>query len=453
MIRKKTTRRDFIRYSALTASSLWLAHGAGCRLFSPKPEPNYRSPNERMNLAFIGVGGRGRSNLKALANENIVALCDVDDKNAEASYKEYPHVKKYHDFRKMFDEMHQQIDAVVISTPDHMHALPAMIAMQLGKHVYCEKPLTHDLYEARMLAKTAAEYGVATQMGNQGTSTDGFRAGVEAIRGGVIGKITEAHIWTNRPVWPQGMPRPTETPPVPEHLQWDLFIGTAPYRPYHPSYQPFNWRGWWDFGTGALGDMGCHTANMAFMGLQLRSPVSAEAKNSEFSRDSFPTWSVITLDFPARLDLPPVTWTWYDGSDKKPAWVNEKLSGLIHGEKLAGSGLVLIGDKGSLYSPDDYGENWLLQPKEKFEAMASVAPTLPRCSGQHHEEWIQACKGGAPAMSNFAYAGPLTETLLLGNVAMNTGRKLDWDGANCKVTNCDDANALVRRNYRKGWAW
>jgi predicted dehydrogenase len=450
MSRKTTTRRDFLKNTALTGAGLLVAGNTGCALFSPRPEPRYRSPGEKLNIACIGCGGRGGGNVKAFKDENIVALCDVDDERAAESFKNNPKAKKYRDFRKMFDEMHASIDAVVISTPDHMHALPAMIAMQHGMHVYCEKPLTHDVGEARDLAEMAAKYNVATQMGNQGTSRDGFRQGVETIQAGAIGKIMEVHVWTNRPVWPQGMARPTDTPTVPPTLDWDLFLGTAPARPYHPAYHPFKWRGWWDFGTGALGDMGCHTANLAFMGLKLTSPLSVEAENSEFSRDSFPTWSVIRMNFPARGDLPPVRWTWYDGADQKPAWVIDKLNGLIEGEELANSGLVLIGNKGKLYSPDDYGEKWTLLPKNKFEGFTPPDPTLSRSPG-HHAEWIRACKGGEPALSNFSYAGPLSETILLGNIAMYTGKKIRWDGKRCKVTNDSESNDLVRRMYREGW--
>ena len=450
MSRKDTTRREFLRNTALAGAGLWVAGNSGCALFSPRPEPRYRSPNEKLNIAFIGCGGRGGANVNAFQNENVVALCDVDDERAAGAYKKFPKAKKFHDFRKMFDALHPLIDAVVISTPDHMHAMPAMIAMQYGMHVYCEKPLTHDVGEARDLAETAALYKVATQMGNQGTATDGLRQGVETIQSGVLGDVTEVHVWTNRPVWPQGMARPTDTPPVPSTLKWDLFLGTAPQRPYNPAYLPFKWRGWWDFGTGALGDMGCHTANLAFMGLKLGSPVSVEAENSEFSRDSFPTWSVIKMDFPARGNLSPVRWVWYDGANQKPAWVTEKLTGLIEGEKLVNSGSLLIGSKGKLYSPNDYGEKWMLLPKGDFEGFTPPEPKLPRSPG-HHAEWIRACKGGEPTMSNFSYAGPLTETILLGNIAMYSGKKIKWDGKRCKVVNDEEANSLVRRIYREGW--
>ena len=450
MTQPGTSRREFLKYSTLAGAGLLAARPSLGGTTLLRPTPRFRSPAEKLNIACIGVGGRGRDNVREVASENIVALCDVDDRQAAASYEAFPKAKKYHDCRRMLDELHSTLDAVVISTPDHMHALPAMIAMNRGLHVYCEKPLTHDVWEARRLAEMARETGVATQMGNQGTASNGFREIVELLRSGLIGEIREVHIWTNRPVWPQGMARPSEAPPVPDTLKWDLWLGTAPGRAFHPSYLPFNWRGWWDFGTGALGDMGCHTANLAFMGLELGSPVSAQAENSAFSHDSFPTWSVITLNFPARKKLPPVRWTWYDGSDQKPAWVTEKLTSMLEGEELSGSGSVFIGSKGKLYSPSDYGTGSMLLPKDEFVEFQRPEPSLPRSPG-HKEEWIAACKGGPPAMSNFSYGGPLTEALLLGNVAMYTGQMVLFDGENCRVTNCPDADRLIRREYRKGW--
>ena len=451
MVRKKvSSRRDFLKNTARIGAGIWVAGNAGCSLFGGYPPPRYRSPNEKLNIACIGVGGRGAADLDAVKGENIVALCDVDDQRAAKSYEKFPKAKKYHDYRRLFDELHETIDAVVIATPDHMHAPIAMRAIKEGMHVYCEKPLTHDLYEARRLAEAAAEAKVATQMGNQGTALDGFRSGVETLRSGVLGPVREVHVWTNRPIWPQGMGRPKDTPPVPPYLKWDLFLGTAPERPYNPAYHPFKWRGWWDFGTGALGDMGCHTANLAFMGLELRHPISAEARSSDFNRESFPIWSVITLEFPAVGGKPPLKWTWYDGGDKKPAEVTKKIQAMLEGEKMAESGLLVVGDKGKLYSPNDYGEKWMLLPKENFTGFTPPPPTLPRSPG-HHAEWIRACKGGPKCLSDFSYAGPLTETILLGNVALYVGKKIIWDAKRCKVANIPEADRLVRREYRAGY--
>jgi len=460
MRRRKITRRDFFKSAAVTGAGVWVVGSPGCAELKPLPKPRYVSPNEKLNVACVGIGGKGSSDTSGNRSENVVALCDVDWDRGAGSIKRFRKAKKYHDYRKMFDEMHKEIDAVTVSTPDHMHAAVSIRAMRYGMHVFCQKPLTHDVYEARLMAETAAKYKVATQMGNQGTSSEGLRRGVEAIRAGAIGQIREAHVWTNRPSWPQGMARPKGTDPVPPNLKWDLFLGTAPERPYlhqykppqkGPVYHPFAWRGWWDFGTGALGDMGCHTANMAFMALNLGSPTSAVAECSGFERDSFPTWSVIRLAFPARGDLPPVKWAWYDGGSDKPPKVIKKLTSLLHGEKLSGSGSLLIGEKGSMYSPHDYGADWSLLPKKDFEGWQAPPRRLPRSPG-HHREWLRACKDPKkPAMSNFAYAGSLTETLLLGNIAMYVGKKIEWDGKNCRVTNSPEANALVRREYRKGW--
>ena len=448
----KTTRRHFMRSTATAGAGFWFAGMTGCATTRPKtPRARYRSPNEKLDVACIGIGGKGASDVRDCRSENIVALCDVDWTRGAIAIKLFRKAAKYHDYRKMFDEMHDRIDAVTVSTPDHMHAAPSIMAMRYGMHVFCQKPLTRDIHESRLMAETARKYGVATQMGNQGTADDKLRRAVEAIQAGAIGKIREAHVWTNRPVWPQGMARPEGSDPVPSHLKWDLWLGAAPARPYKQgAYHPFNWRGWWDFGTGALGDMGCHTANVPFMALKLDAPVSAEAQNSGFDRESFPTWSVIKLAFPARGDLPPLTWTWYDGGDKKPKRVLDKLASMIHGEKLSGSGSILIGDKGTFYSPHSYGGRWVLLPKKQFEGWKPPPRTLPESPG-HMAEWIRACKGGPKPMANFDYAAPLTETLLLGNIATYTGKKILWDAANCRITNCPEGQALIQRQYRKGW--
>jgi len=454
MTRSRTTRRVFLRRTLQTGAGLAVGQNRGMAEAASQTKPSSRrrlSPNDKLNVACIGVGGRGGSNVTDVMSENIVALCDTDQHYSKKTFAKLPKAKTFHDFRVMFDKMHRQIDAVVVSTTDHMHAPAAMMAMRYGKHVYCEKPLTHDVYEARVLTKAALEHKVATQMGNQGTASSALRQGVEAIRAGVIGPVREVHVWTDRPQWPQGMARPKGSNRPPAHLKWDLWLGTAPERPYvRNKYHPFFWRGWWDFGTGALGDMGCHIANMAFMALNLTSPTSVSSENSGFDRQSFPTWSIIKYEFPARGDDPPVTWTWYDGGIHKPVKVLRKLTSLIHGEKLSGNGSILIGEKGTMYAPYNLGGRWLLLPKEKFEDFKPPAPTLPRSPG-HHQEWIAACKGGPPAMSNFAYSGPLTETILLGNLATYAGKKILWDAPNCRITNCPEADAHVRREYRKGW--
>jgi hypothetical protein len=388
----------------------------------------------------------------------------VDDVSAAKTFEKFPKAKRYRDFRKMLEEMDKQIDAVTISTPDHQHYVATITAMKMGKHVYTQKPLTHDVWEARMLTLAAQKYPVVTQMGNQGTAEDGLREAVEVVQSGAIGPVREVHVWTNRPIWPQGIKRPTDTTPVPETLDWDLWLGTAPKRPYHavPSpkdpkkmegtYNPFKWRGWWDFGTGALGDMACHTANMAFMACKLGYPTSIEAECAQDINDeTYPTWSIIRYEFPARGKMPALKWTWYDGGDNKPAKAVEAIKKLVPGKKIPGSGSILVGDKGILFSPNDYGAKCELLPEGKFEGYKPPWPRLPRVHGKHCEEWLKACKGMGKTMSNFGYAGPLTETVVLGCVALKVGKKILWDGPNMKITNCPEANNYLRREYRKGW--
>ena len=454
----RSNRREFLKRTTLAGVGFWVA-GGGAPVQS-------KSPNEKLNLGIIGSGGRGGSNLNDVAGENIVALCDVDEQSAGATFQKFPKAKKYNDYRKMPEEMDREIDAVVVATPDHTHAPASMMAMKMGKHVYCEKPLTHSVYEARALTEAASKYKVVTQMGNQGTSGDGLREAVEVVRAGAIGPVREVHVWTNRPIWPQGAgallenasvrtalhgSRGGNPPAIPSTLHWDLWLGVAPDRIYDPCYLPFKWRGWLDFGTGALGDMACHTANMAFMACNLGYPTSVEAEFSESNSETFPMWSVIRYQFPARGDLPPLKWTWYDGGNDKPAWVNKHLKELAKGNDIPGSGSLLVGDKGILFSPDDYGTSYKLLPESDFVGFKPPTPSLPRSPG-HHQEWINGCKGGPKPMSNFSYAGLLTETVLLGVVAIRAGKKIEWDGPNLKVTNIPEANNYVRREYRKGWS-
>ncbi len=445
---RNINRRDFLRSATLAGAALAAA---------PRIWAEMKSPNEKLNIAGIGAGGQGGSDVRNVRSENIVALCDVDDRNAAKTYNEFPNAKKYYDYREMLEKEAKNIDAVTIGTPDHHHAPAAAMAIKLGKHVYCEKPLTHSVYEARYLKELAAKHKVATQMGNQGTSTNGLRRGVEVIQSGALGTVKELHVWTNRPIWPQGNEALLQHigvhnalrgggagPQPPDTLKWDLWLGPAPWRPYDPIYVPFKWRGWWDYGTGSLGDMACHTLNLAYWALSLINPTSIEAEVSELNPESAPLWSIIQYEFPARGNLPPLKMTWYDKFKKPPAE-------LFEGEKMSDSGLVIVGEKGKLYSNGDYGDGWMLLPKAKFEGFKGPDETIPRSPG-HHAEWIRACKGGPAAMSNFDYACPLTETVVLGNVAMRVpGKKLEWDAANLKVTNDKGANDFVRREYRQGW--
>jgi len=443
-------RREFLKSATLGSIGLLI-------LRNPKSAWSYQA-NNKLNMAFVGAGGQGGGLIGIFSGmgENVVALCDVDDQRAADSYKRFPNAKKFKDFRKMLDEMANEIDAVVVATPDHTHAVASVAAMKLGKHVYCEKPLTWCIGEARVMRQVALEKKVVTQMGNQGTGDNNLRRAVQVVWSGVIGQVREVHIWSNRPIWPQGMDRPKETPPVPPHLDWDLWLGPAPYRPYHPDYLPFRWRGWCDFGTGALGDMGCHTMNMPVMALKLHEAIAegktivVEAEHSGCNGESYPTWSIVRYYFPERGNLPSVTLTWYDGGKKPPA---EVLPEGLSPDKLPGSGALLIGDKGVMYSPGDYAGDWRLLPAEQFKDFQPPELTmLPRSPG-HHREFVLACKGeNIKPMSNFVdYAAYLTEIVLLGNLAIRLGQKVVWNAKQGRVIGNPDAEPLVMRPYREGW--
>jgi predicted dehydrogenase len=412
------------------------------------------SPNEQIRFACIGVDGKGSSDSgDAARHGEIVAICDIDDQKLDAASKreKFAKAKRYNDYRKMLDEMRDQIDAVTVSTPDHSHAPASAMAMRLGKHCFCQKPLTHDIWEARRLGEIAREMKVATMMGNQGTAENGVRKASAIVQAGTLGAVTEVHIWTNRPIWAQGGPRP-EPVAVPEYVHWDLFLGPAPERPYARGYHPFAWRGWWDFGTGALGDMACHTVNMPFMALNLRDPISVAAETSGHNQDSYPKWSRIRFEFPELSGRAPVVMYWYDGgerpepsiflSGKFPTSTDREGNPRIHE-----SGALLIGEKGHLFSGGDYGERYELHGNvtepEKVE--------FERSPG-HFEEWVREMRGGPRATSNFPdYAGPLTETILLGNLAVWCGEKVDWDAATLTPTNKPELAAIVRRTYRQGY--
>jgi predicted dehydrogenase len=414
--------------------------------------------NDRLRIAGVGVGGKGSSDIDQAANlGDVVALCDCDRSSLAPKAAKWPEAQTFSDFRRMFDAMAGKIDAVTISTPDHTHALAAALAMERGMHVYVQKPLTHDVWEARWLRDLARKHKVATQMGNQGTSENGLRQGVEWLRSGVIGTVRQVHVWTNRPQWPQSpgvVARPTDTPAVPAGVDWEAFIGNAPMRPYHPSYHPFKWRGWQDFGTGALGDMGCHTANLAFMALELDHPTSIRAESEEPNRETHTAWATVRYQFPARGLRAPVEFNWYEG--KRPdGSKNLPPMDLFHGETPTSSGSLLVGDRGVLYSPNDYGSSWKLLPGDRFKDFVGPAPTLAR-NGRgdqgHKDEWGAAIRGGPKAFSNFDYASLLTETILLGNVAIRARVPLVWDGPKFRfTTGAKEATQYLRREYRKGW--
>jgi predicted dehydrogenase len=408
-------------------------------------------PSGKLNIAGVGVGGQGHGDIRNVSEENIVALCDVDWRHAAGTFREFPQAKQFKDYRRMLDEV-KDLDAVVVATPDHVHAFASIAAMQRGLHVYCEKPLTHSVWEARQVALTARKHKVATQMGNQGQASEETRRLSELVWDGAIGKVREAHIWTDRPsqglfkeYWPQGVPRPDDTPAVPEALDWDLWIGPAPYRPFNPIYAPFRWRGWWDFGTGALGDIGCHSFDPVFRALKLGHPLSVEASSSRVNEETYPLASMVTYQFPARNDMPPCKLVWYDGGLRPP-----RPEGLEDDEQMGDNGRLLVGDKGFILGNRVF-------PESRRREYTSPPKTLPRSPG-HHKEWLLACKGGEPAGSNFDWAGPLAEVVLLGNVPLRvqlrselTRVRLLWDPDKFEFTNMSQANAFLRREYREGW--
>jgi predicted dehydrogenase len=433
----RPTRRQFLQTTAVTGVGFWVAGGLQAQ--------DSKSPNQQIQMASVGIGGKGSSDSQDAANSGkMVAICDTDEKRLEGVKGKFADAKAFTDFREMLNQMGDKIDAVTVSTPDHTHAPAALMAMRMGKHCFTQKPLTHSIYEARLLGKVAKEKKVATQMGNQGTAGEGLRKGAALMKSGALGKIKEVHIWTNRPIWPQGGDRnPPKDPP--DFLKWDLWLAVAPKRPYADGYHPFAWRGWWDFGTGALGDMACHTVNLPFMGLDMADPTSVQAKCSGHNKDSYPKWSVIDFEFPANSWRGGFKMTWYDGGKRPDA-------GLLGGKKMEGSGSLVIGENGALYSPGDYGGDWTLigdvkQP-EKLEFKKSPG---------HFTEWVNAIKGGEPAVSNFAeYSGPLTEVILLGNLAVyaaaaGEGPKVEWDAKNLKVTNVQGLDKIVKPDYPAGY--
>lgn len=460
----RLNRRSFVKKTSIAGAGFWLAGGIA-------PAQEKKSALEGLRFAGVGVGGKGGSDIdQAGTFGEVVGICDIDDNTLGKKGEKFTKAKKFNDFRKMLEEMGKDIDAVVIGTPDHTHAPAAAMAMRMGKHVYVQKPLTHTVKEARVLRELAVEKKVCTQMGNQGTAENGLREAVELVRAGVIGQVKEVHVWTNRPIWPQSpkvTARPTGTTEIPKHVHWDEFIGPAPMRPYAPGYHPFAWRGWWDFGTGALGDMACHTANMAFMALKLGYPTSVMAECEKINNETYPGWAKVALEFPARDTMAPVTLRWYEGKldgvlVHPPKELQAKI--LAKGkdgkeEKLVSSGSILVGDKGIIYSPNDYGAAFRLYNLDgSAMEKPKVDQVLPR-NGKGDSgmkgEWVEAIRKNDPtiAMSNFNYAGMLTEAILLGNVGMKeSGKKLEWDGPNFKFTNNSGANAHLHFEYRKGYS-
>jgi predicted dehydrogenase len=425
----RLTRRQMLRNTSLAGVGMLLASGRG---------RGQDSPNEKLNIACIAAGGRGAANLKSVSSENIVALCDVDERRAAKSFETYPKAKKYFDYRKLLDERDEEIDAVVVSTPNHVHAPASVTAMRRGKHCYCEKPLTHSVYESRVMAQVAAEKNLATQMGTQIHAGSNYRRVVELVQAGAIGPVREVYVRRGPGGHYPG--RPEETPPVPEGLQWDLWLGPAPERPYHPWYVPHDWHYFWDFGGGSLGNFGCHYLDLPFWALDLRHPETIVATGDPVNAESTPRLMTIHWQFPARGDMPPVRLTWAQGATELP----EPLKAV----ELPGWAIIaFIGEKGVLAA--NYTRRALL-PEAEFADFEPPEPTIPPSVG-HHREWIEACKTGSPTTCNFDYAGALTETVLLGNVAYRAGREITWDPENLRVTDSPEAQQYIQRDYREGW--
>ena len=449
MAENRMTRRGFLKSAAAASAVPAFLHIVPRHVLGRGQTP----PSDKLNIAGIGVGGMGAANLHELESENIVALCDVDPEYAAKTISRYPNAEFHTDYRVML-ETQKDIDAVVIATPDHTHAVITMAAIGAGKHVYTQKPLTHDVWEARMLARAARDSKVITQMGIQGHSGEGIRLIVEWIRAGLIGEVREVEGWCDLSYYPWGHAywsskwgdRPTDTPPLPAGLDWDLWIGPAPFRPYHPAYHPLVWRCWWDFGVGMMGDRGAHTLDAAVWALDLDAPETVEATSCGLNLETHPLSAIVTYRFPARGDRPPVKLTWYEGT-RAP-----RPEELEDGRRMPEEGgLVFKGSKGKIMC-GVYGDSPRLIPERLMQDAERPEKTIPRVEGTHEQEWMRACKEGRKAGAAFEYSGPLTEICLLGNVAKRLDTRIEWDSSNLKVTNNPEAEALIRRPYRPGWS-
>ncbi|HSZ56399.1 MAG TPA: Gfo/Idh/MocA family oxidoreductase [Tepidisphaeraceae bacterium] len=476
---QKVIRRRFLGDAAFIGMSAWLA-GRGAWADETSPQIS-RSKNERLAFACIGIGGKGDGDSLHVSHfGDVVAICDIDDRLLERKSRQpgFERAERFNDYRQMFDRLGKSIDAVTVSTPDHHHAIAAMMAIRLGKHVYCQKPLTRTVHECRALREAARKYNVCTQMGNQGTATNEFRRSVEILRAEALGPVREVHVWTNRPIWPQAptvMSRPPEAP-VPAGVHWDQWIGPAPMRPYAEydmgngrkvgAYHQENWRGYWDFGTGAIGDMGCHTANLPFMGLDLDYPTSIEARCGDLNDETYPSWATIVYQFPARGERPPVRLTWWEGhrpDSRDPRKRNLPGPRITRNFDLRDSGALIIGPRAMMISHSDYGadqkiifgadaEGVTINVPQSMSRLAE--PGRPFDSDEAQKgEWVSAIRAGdyRKATANFDYAGLLAETILLGDVAIKAATKLEWDGPAMRITNNPEANKLLTREYRAGW--
>ncbi|MGZ4964215.1 MAG: Gfo/Idh/MocA family protein [Limisphaerales bacterium] len=426
------SRRKFFKQSAFVTAGVWLGTSP---LLARK-----LSANDKLNIGVIGTFHRAASNIAGVKNENIVAICDVDETYLAQTHEKFPAAKTYTDFRRLIDQ--KDVDAIVVSTPDHTHAVAAMAVMNSGRPVYCEKPLAHTVHEVRALMAKAAKSKLPTQMGTQIHATDNYRRCVELVQSGVIGSVQEVHVWCEKGV--VAGPEAKVTAPVPKNFHYDEWLGPAPKRDYHPDFAPKNWRHWWDFGGGTLGDMGCHYIDLAFWALKLRSPTAIATQGPPVHPENTPAWIIATWDFAARGDLPPVRLKWYDGGHS-PKVLRDSLS--PEQCKHWRNGVLFVGSKGMLLA--DYTKRLLL-PEKQFADFEPAKPSIPKSIG-HHEEWIMACKTGAPTTCNFDYSGPLAETVLLGIVAYRSGKTLEYDGATGRITNTAAANQFLTREYRKGW--
>jgi predicted dehydrogenase len=462
---RKLSRRGFLRRGATVAAAAivprYILGGAG-----------FVAPSEKLNIAVIGTGGRGKNLIEGILrydDAQVIAIADVTEREdysrfyyrgvsgrlpvrdlVEKHYGdkkekgEFGRCRDYVDFREML-EKEKSIDAVMVATPDHTHAVATLAAIRLGKHVYCEKPLTRTIEEARKVTEEARRAGVATQMGNQGNSGEGIRQTCEWIWDGAIGEVREVHAWSKTGGWAEGRTaRPSDTPPVPKGLDWELWLGPAPHRPYHPAYAPYNWRGWWEFGTGAIGDMGCHNIDPAFVALKLKHPDTVEASSTAVHSETVTEAAIVHFTFSAREGMPPLRLTWYDCGLFPP-----RPEELPPGQKLDGNGVLFIGSKGKLLC-DGWSRNPRLLPASRMAEYKQPPKTLPRVAA-HDRAWLDAAKGGPRASSSFEHGGLLTELVLLGNVAIRTGEKIHWDGPAMRATNCPEAEKYVRASYRSGW--
>jgi predicted dehydrogenase len=460
MSNHQPTRRAFL--TAASAASLTLLTSRKASAQDAQPPADTASAS-RLNVAFVGVGGRGANDLEGVARHaNVAALCDVDTGILRGAASKHPKAKTYQDARRLLDDA-KSFDAIVVATPDHMHAPISIAAMQLGKHVYCEKPIAHDVYEARRMAEAAKKYKVITQMGTQAHSSEGTRLVVEFIRAGAIGNVTEVHTWTDRPTgwWPQGFSRPSETADPPKNLDWKLWLGCAPEMPYYVITNPtnpsekvgathtFRWRGWREFGTGAMGDMACHIIDAAYWALDLVNPVAVQAKQNGLTDLAWPNWSAITYEFAANANRPALKLHWYDAI-RFPPGVNTDPDL----NRLPGNGSVFIGDKGKMVVP--YGDAPRLVPESAMKNFKRPEKTLPRVEGGtegHHKNWVDSILNNKPATSNFEYAGPLNEVVMLGNVAVRAGKRIEWDAEKLEIKNDSSLNHLIKRDqYRNGWS-